>query len=208
MRERPLLFRGELVREILAGRKTMTRRPVKPAWSRCLDLEDEADRAKALEQCPYGHPGDRLWVRERFSVAEVYSYGTLPSGDEIVHRGVPRGPVHYHADGDPPNVPNRTYPNGLRNGAFAAPDPYAIWIGRPSIHMPRWASRLTLDIVAVGLERLTCIVACDAEKEGVADVAAFAAKWDEIHGAGAFRGDPWVWVVQFRRVEEVPRAVA
>jgi hypothetical protein len=194
VRERPILFRGELVREILAGRKTQTRRPVKPQPD--FAAPTEGDLSALLERCPYGRPGDRLWVRETFCKLdrEHWNDPRLPKFHLSTRYGTPRrNAVAYRAECDADSERCRKE-LGYR------------WT--PSIHMPRWASRLTLDIVAVGLERLTRIVACDAEKEGVADVAAFAAKWDEIHGAGAFRGDPWVWVIQFRRVEEVTRAVA
>jgi hypothetical protein len=158
-----------------------------------------------IERCPYGAPGDRLWVRETWWNAERYPI-TLPSGEPSSDNG--SSLVHYAADGDPPNTPNRHYPSGLRNGAFAAPDPYACWVKKPSIHMPRWACRLELEIEAVGVEPLHRIVPCDAAREGVGTVAAFEAKWREIYGAESWDANPWVWVLQFRRVEEARDAHA
>jgi hypothetical protein len=186
-KERPILMSGPLVREILAGRKTQTRRPVKPQ----PDFVDpgEDDLSALLARCPYGHPGDRLWVRETFCKLdrEHWNDPRLPKFHLSTRYGTPRrNAVAYRAECDADSERCRKE-LGYR------------WT--PSIHMPRWASRLTLDIVAVGIERLTCIVDCDAKKEGVADVAAFVAKWKEIYGAESWDADPFVWVIEFRRVE-------
>jgi len=117
MKERPILFSEPMVRAILAGRKTVTR------------------RVKSGERCPYGIPGDRLWVREAFATA-------IP--------GCPNG-ICYRADhndrkGDGPSNPIR-------------------W--RPSIHMPRWASRILLEVVDARPERLWGITGEDAMREGL-----------------------------------------
>jgi hypothetical protein len=165
-KERPILMSGPLVREILAGRKTMTRRPVKPQPGD--HPNDDGYLSALLARCPYGHPGDRLWVKERIERES-------PSSDFS----------RYVADGAP-------------TVADAWP-----WLrpSLPSIHMPRGLSRLKLDIVAVGIERLASIVDCDAKKEGVADRAAFIVKWQEIYGDESWDANPWVWVIEFRRVE-------
>lgn len=243
-RERPILFRGDIVRAILEGRKTVTRRPVKfdrvpRCASDCAGPEPEhsyvnfglrgphakymsvpcKDGASQRIFCPYGDPGDRLWVRETWWNAEAYPV-TGPSGEPLPAEKSHL--VHYAADGDPPNTPNRHYPRGLCNGAFAAPDPYASWIKRPSIHMPRWASRLTLEVTGVAVERLQDITEEQARAEGVqrdnapcdhvrytcAEVkclgpgyrSAFAGLWDAIHGGTDFswKANPWVWVVSFK----------
>jgi len=220
-RERPILFSGPMVRALLDGRKTQTRRIINDDWWRCLDPEDAEDRNQALAQCPYGQPGDRLWVRETWWNAEGYP-GSYPSGE-------PMPPsrsrlVHYAANGDPPDTPNRYYPNGLRGRGFAAPEPWARWKQWPSIHMPRWASRLTLEVTGVRVERLQDISESDARAEGVARNTAqegtwldypagtsaagwkdpqrsFQSLWETINGPDSWAANPWVWVVEFRRVE-------
>lgn len=242
MKPKPIIFRGPMVRAILEGRKTMAR------W--VLSVNQDAEISGGVPElrgnyqflrlpngnefgpvkCPY-LVGDVLWVRERFYVAEYYSYGTLPCGDPIPQRGVPRGPVHYAADGEPSNTPNRHYPKGLRNNAYAAPDPYAIWILRPSIHMPYWACRLWLRVTDVRVERVREISEADAMAEGsflgrcscmprkqdkTPMECAFHQTWCHIHGdefsalwdsINAKRGfpwasNPWVWVIQFERIEK------
>lgn len=182
-------------------------------------------------KCPY-KPGDLLWVRETFWIAEYYSYGSTPGGCEIsapplaYRRG---SPVFYAADGSPPNVGNRTYgPEGLRNGAFAAPDPYAIWIKNPSIHMPLWASRLTLRVTNVRAERLQDISEDDARAEGVrkeearghilwsgrdterptlpsARQAFLDHIWTDLYGEHETKSvgaNPWVWVYEFEVIRK------
>lgn len=111
-------------------------------------------------------PDQRLWVRERIWQASRYP-GTMESGEAEPPSSCRGRLVHYAADGDPPNTPNRHYPRGLRGGKFAAPDPYSIWVKRPSIHMPRWASRTSLVVMLARLQRLQSITEEDAIAEGV-----------------------------------------
>jgi hypothetical protein len=240
MKEHPLIFSAPMVRAIIDGRKTQTRRLVKIPTD--AEVDGTGNHGKVLFasrsnqptgtikiSCPYGIPGHRLWVREGFWIADYYSWGTLPSGDEmspqsLVHRdGMP---VFYSADGRPPNTPNRHYPNGLSGGAIAAPDPYAIWHRKPSIHMPRWASRITLEVTSVRVERLQDITEEDILAEGVLErlhndriygempVGAFDGKcyvdlvslwksgWDSINGKRApWSLNPWVWVIGFEQLE-------
>ncbi len=202
---RPILFSGPMVRAILEGRKTQTRRVIKPKWSRCLDLDDEADRAKAVAQCPYGAPGGRLWVRETWA-ASLDSDGDMQE------------PIIYRA----------TYDDSLYGPLVARFDVRAteIWdvVGntgwRPSIHMPRAYSRITLEITGVRVERVQDITVKDAEREGcdqpdwpryykgdaVFDAReAFLHLWDSINGPRgySFESNPWVWVVEFRGIEHV-----
>ncbi len=203
MTDRPILFSGPMVRALLDGRKTQTRRDLTKTFARYPQLEgyETNGTLKPIdgrsvpcvefvhsnlglwhpEENPSGRSGwyvplkaavgDRLWVKESWWIATMYSYGTTPGGCEIsppplAHRK--RDPVHYDADGNPPNVGNRTYgPEGLRGGSFAAPDPYAVWLKKPSIHMPRWASRLTLIVSDVRVERLQDISEEDAIAEGM-----------------------------------------
>jgi hypothetical protein len=136
MKERPILFSGPMIRAILDGQKTQTRRVIKPDWWRCLDPEDEDDRQQALRTCPYGQPGDRLWVRETWNADWC---------DHII----------YRADG------------GSAKDAGYGTEPK--W--KPSIFMPRWASRLTLEVVDVRVERLQEIDEDDAVAEGATRMA-------------------------------------
>ena len=220
MKERPILFSAPMVRALLDGSKTQTRRIIKgqaPDWATFTD-EEYADGREffmvcgekepsglrpilAAAHCPYGQAGDRLWVRETFS--DIYGAG----GDEARRKEE----VMYRADGET--------------------DPYVIG-GRwtPSIHMPRWASRILLEIVSVRVERLQDCSRKDAIAEGIHryehvwrdseypldDVAyepvkgwatryscpiqAYQALWESINGAGNWDANPWVWVVEFKRV--------
>ena len=183
VKERPILFSGPMVRAILGGRKTQTRRIVK---LKCHDgfevgpnYEGEHWPVRGGDRmpCPYGKPGDRLWVRETWLCATGEPGPTL---------------CHYQADGDRPEF------NGL-------------W--KPSIHMFRWASRITLEITGVRVERLQDITEADAMAEGVECCSGwighageprriFCDLWKSINGAESWAANPWVWVVEFRRCEQ------
>lgn len=172
MKERPILFNGDMVRAILAGQKTQTRRIPSKTQQHALF-------------CPYGHPGDRLWVRERWA--------TDMSFDDLPPRMLPpRGmPIYYHATAQCMDYK---------------------W--RPSIHMPRWASRITLEITDVHVERVQDIHEEDAIAEGIDPrklsylsgeraVTKFYVLWNSIYAADGLGWDvnPWVWVVTFKRME-------
>lgn len=215
MADRPILFSAPMVRALLDGRKTQTRRVIKPEPLGNFGGIERDGSWLFTKGCAYGKikpsfaVGDRLWVRESWWIATRYSCGSTPGGCEIpppplAHRK--GNPVHYSADGNPPNCANRVYgEDGLRGGAFAAPDPYAIWIKKPSIHMPRWASRLTLIVADVRVERLQDISGEDAVAEGVRSrlpdngVAQqdFADLWSAINGAASWHANPWVVAVSF-----------
>lgn len=206
MAERPMLFSGAMVRAILAGTKTQTRRVVKPQppsghdWAGwCVASTHQADEGKATwaagfgpylrdahrVACPYGQPGDRLWVRETFQ--------RFTDDGETIYKADPSG---FEAM------------NELKRNECLE----ARW--RPAIHMPRWASRITLEITGVRVERLQDISEADAVAEGCAgghgaipgyNYAATPGEhyhwlWESINGAGSWDANPWVWVVEFRRV--------
>ena len=209
MKERPILFSGPMVRAILDGRKTQTRRIVMPqppsdferaeawlsspvmGWTAASSPSGPWHRVRS----PYGTIGERLWVREAWRV-DITHDGKPP-------RSVPRSArVAYEAgEGDRLARPGR-----YRHARF----------------MPRWASRLTLEVVNVRVERLQAITEDDARAEGVngteaatakqdtVDVhdmtphrAAFACLWESINADTApWASNPWVWVVEFARVKE------
>lgn len=206
MREGPILFSGPMVQAILAGRKTQTRRVVKPQPFRSIDGEwyQEAPgsypRTRELWECPFGEVGDRLWVRETWT-GESNSY--------TKRRGIKQ--VSYRADEE--------YRCGKMKQYLGK------W--RPSIFMPRWASRITLEITGVRVERVQDISDADIEREGLwgsseeyrseicinRDSAPalhdtrrkhFKALWDSLHGKGAWDRNDWVWVIEFKVVHEKP----
>nr|WP_193838661.1 hypothetical protein [Pseudomonas syringae]QOC74129.1 Phage-related protein [Pseudomonas syringae pv. actinidiae] len=230
IKELPILFSAPMVRAIREGMKVVTRRPVKGQylegpWSvreavapqnarHTHDwwLPDATQPYAALPACPYGVPGDLLWVRESFWQAGEW-VANYPEDDTGSWAGTRR--VHYRADGTPPNEPNDHYPEGLRNGAYSAANPARIWRARPSIHMPRWASRILLQITDIRVERLHDISRSEIRSEGLQcpaeyssdDVspnyrdwypAAFRELWKST--GGNWEANPWVWVIQFKQV--------
>jgi len=186
VRERPILFSGRLVRAILDGRKTVTRRPVKPQPNLGPDGEmvHLGDGAWAASDgdlwgqwpSPYGVPGDRLWVRE------TWMPRSLGMGSPAFNAA--QRPRYRADDGED------------------RPEWRGLW--RPSIFMPRWASRLTLEVVSVRVERLQDITRAEVAAEGLGGMATvddFHAGWDGLYcGKPEYRwdADPWVWVVEFR----------
>jgi hypothetical protein len=199
MKERPILFSAPMVRALLNGTKTQTRRVFKQKnggiWP---NLNDLPGMRQILRNCPYGQPGDRLWVREAFS------------GPHHQERHPPRDwhstdEIHYWADGCP-NCGDWTKP-------------------RPGMFMPRWASRITLEITEVRVERLQDISEADSIAEGIEhdqDISrgniigwrdylnrggkcgtangSYRSLWESINGPGSWEANPWVWVVKFRRI--------
>jgi len=196
MTDRQILFSAPMVRAILDGSKTQTRRVVKPvrgfeSFNICRpDMMADQDkvwwhgagteRVGVSQSCPYGQIGDRLWVRESFAKdCDGYVYkATCPWWDSLIGK-------------------------------------------KPSIHMPRWASRITLEITDVRVERLQAISEWDAVEEGVCETdfydnaerkvsagapwsiarLAFADLWQSINGAESWDDNPLVWVISFKRVE-------
>jgi hypothetical protein len=192
-RERPILFSSEMVKAILDGRKSMTRRVVKPqpdndgGWTGCVGVEDD----NISEFCPFGQSGDRLWVRESFWAVEVEDQGI---GNQFL--------VYDEEFVGPNPRPKELRPTlqSLR------------WGHHPSIHMPRWASRITLEITAVRVERVQDISEGDAKAEGLQDWygaepavtnrGRFHAFWDSLNAKRGYEWDanPWAWVITFRRL--------
>ena len=207
MKEKPILFSGPMIRAILANTKTQTRRIFKPdrmTWDANGRYTTYAMRggelsttgsgpfkpSSWLHYCPYGQPGeDRLYVRETWAAPHAY--------DHLPPRLIPQDArIHYAATED-------------RGGL--------LW--RPSIHMPRHASRITLEVTGVRVERLQDISEADAVAEGckpirpelVQDglivrpgrsaVEEFRLVWEQIHGGGSWEKNPFVWVVTFRRID-------
>lgn len=201
MKERPILFNSEMVRAVLDDRKTQTRRVCvgQRELSRAADFQ--------LSRCPYGQPGDRLWVKETWRV------GT-PSDDKkpkaILPSLVARGKgitVLYEAGGW-----KSVGPVGRKEPAYANDEPMPKWAGkcRPSIFMPREFSRITLEIESVRVQRVQEITADDCRAEGIGDdfndVGArycFGQLWNSINEPRSLGWDvnPWVWAITFRRVK-------
>ncbi|MBB3142787.1 hypothetical protein [Halomonas organivorans] len=233
MKERPILFNDEMVRTLLDGRKTQARRLLKPQpgttpddypgapghWWPCNAVHSMVHVERELQNkaggwegfagtvCPFGQPGDRLWVREAHGY-EIRSVG-----------GTPHEQIAYRAS--KPNAVSCYDCNGVEQPMK--------W--RPSIHMPRWACRLLLEVTAVRVERLQDISRFDACREGIyaedhdwresefylPNVAyrsspsagvryssarhAFEELWASINGPDSWAANPWVWVVEFRRIE-------
>jgi hypothetical protein len=213
-KERSILFSGPMVRALLDGSKTQTRRVLKvphenplgkwevlpwggPNGGRTRDGKTVPyqnvighTRTGEIIASPYGQPGDQLWVRESF--AHQYRDNTTPekrSPEDVV----------YMADG-------------------LTPDPYAFGTWKPSIHMPRWASRITLEITRVRVERPQDISDADCVAEGCGALPSaigcpmtsdpgetiprvmFRALWESINGPDSWAANPWVWAIEFRRL--------
>ena len=195
MKQRPILFNGEMVRAILSGQKTQTRRIVKfPRTRDSFVLQDHGngwwpyqsddgespvciDGNEHPYNCPHGQVGDQLWVRETHSIRVNPEDAT----DSI-------GRAWYAAD-------NKFDSFDIR------------WT--PSIHMKRWASRITLEITDVRVERLQDISRGDAMDEGCPFVNMaqsddprkwYADLWESINGSGSWDTNPWVWVIEFKRI--------
>lgn len=187
MKERPILFSGEMVRAILDGRKTQTRRIVKPQIKNCEPtfgcLAGKGFGwfyGDLFIKEKYGEIGDRLWVRETFLVDDNrrLSKNAMRKNYEVDYKATSEDSPH--------------------------------WRWRPSIHMPRWASRITLEIIGVRIERLSDITCNDADAEGTPDLRTIENNWDmkrcfqhlweSINGAESWAATPWVWVIEFHKL--------
>ncbi|MEB6441337.1 hypothetical protein MXM21_06940 [Klebsiella variicola] len=207
MTERGMIFNAEMVRAILDGRKTQTRRPIKWKQTRFTEIGEREDGSKwpwsedaehacdFWHPCPFGAVGDRIWVRETWADA-----------------GASAPDLKLYRANYPEHVPS-IYEN-------VPPAKEIRWT--PSIHMPRTASRILLEIADVRVERLTAISEEDARAEGIIDggclncgepepcgcanpepdaTDAFAYLWQSIYGQESWNANPWVWVIEFERVE-------
>ncbi|HBO7963182.1 hypothetical protein [Pseudomonas aeruginosa] len=225
-RERPILFNDQMVRAILEGRKTVTRRAVKDTGFYAIDAAIHGNEVALRERealstrCPYGQPGDRLWVRETWGVISNTwdESGNMvdwtPDRPATPIRELPFGSGYYSghaiyaADG----------PMEWAGDDDGGGEPRSAW--KPSIHMPRAISRILLEITAVRVERLQDISEeqalaegvrgepCDHARQACSDIGcwgdtakgAFGFLWEQLSGAGAWQANPWVWVVEFKRV--------
>ncbi|UBN55273.1 hypothetical protein [Pantoea agglomerans] len=227
MTERGMIFNAEMVRAVLDGRKTQTRRALKlfqnavsftPEWDiDCQEIfvamgkKDHTEMNPVLGaiRCPFGAVGDRLWVRETWQAIHdsLDEFGNVDERTWIP--SIPKSSDSYwHAvyaeEFGVSNRVDRGFP----------------W--RPAIHMPRWASRITLEITGVRVERLNDISENDARAEGVQPLrggywrhyqpewtqhqlsarGSFATLWKSIYGEESWQASPWVWVIEFKRVED------
>jgi hypothetical protein len=203
MTERPIIFNSEMVKAILEGRKTQTRRPIRPQpphwrWDhnefdeRCINIASDDDKDGYYVICPFGKVGDRLWVRETW-------------------KKLPDGRIGYKAS------PDET----CQYGNFIL---ISNW--KPSIHMPRWASRITLKITSVKVQRVQEITAEDCEFEGISGttksspvnrlpyeeyncgnglvygdpITAYLNLWNSIYDKTyPWESNPWVWAITLER---------
>ncbi|UDC35599.1 hypothetical protein LGM12_09315 [Klebsiella pneumoniae] len=233
MTERGMIFNAEMVRAILDGLKTQTRREVKLNldiarlattydWATSLaanhyqglaeeQIQQKAESLRGVIHpvilgngqmvsiiCPHGKPGDRIWVRETFCPVDDTQYG----GEKWVdYRATPKFEASHPAGWD------------------SAPNDAEALKWHPSIHMPRWASRILLEITDVRVERLNAISQADAIAEGAPpshpsiDCVSqeygfpdfsrswFGQTWQHIYGEESWDANPWVWVIEFKRVE-------
>ncbi|MGU9582485.1 hypothetical protein ACX4Y7_20780 [Klebsiella pneumoniae] len=236
MKERGMIFNAEMVRALLDGRKTQTRRPIKWKQTRFTEIGEREDGSKwpwsedaehacdFWHPCPFGAVGDRIWVRETWGVVS-HAF----SDDGLMIDWVPDRPATA--------IHEMPFGNGYYSGyAIYAADGDFTWgdddgyedgrsCWKPSIHMPKAASRILLEITDVRVERLNAISQEDAEAEGIdmealydsqdcydciADhnmtgrptvTGAFKYLWESIYGEEGWKSNPWVWVIEFKRFE-------
>ncbi|MBZ7035755.1 hypothetical protein FMK35_25070 [Klebsiella variicola] len=245
MTERGMIFNAEMVRAMLSGRKTQTRRimKVQPESNQLgllliTDSTKHSDIGKyhwaesnatgnharsKLFSCPFGAVGDRIWVRETWAILgnedgccidweEKLCKADERSAARIYRASCEQRPGNYGLWSIPDDADWKPHTKDYQyEGAW-----------RPSIHMPRWASRILLEITDVRVERLNAISEEDARAEGIIDggclncgepepcgcanpepdaTDAFAYMWQSIYGQENWNANPWVWVIEFKRVE-------
>ncbi|MGI1321217.1 hypothetical protein ACIAET_04430 [Klebsiella quasipneumoniae subsp. similipneumoniae] len=211
MKERGMIFNEYQVRALLDGSMTQVRRPITRRQTRATEIAERDDGSKwpwsedaehacdFWHPCPFGAVGDRIWVRETFCTVDDTQYG---GGKWVDYRATPKFEASHPAGWD------------------CAPNDAEALKWRPSIHMPRWASRILLEITDVRVERLNAISQEDAQAEGMeltgwrptysdpdsgGEVLTpydnFAQLWESIYGEESWKANPWVWVIEFKRVE-------
>lgn len=219
MKERPILFSAPMVRALLDGSKTQTRRVVK--FSR-TDFDTFINKVPYKSACcPYGRPGDRLWVRETWRIGSWDDgcgvWIDYCDGPDKTRRECSDVDMFYRLleqIGDDLRRQGIEPTNGTMYEWEPGQSPLR-W--RPSIHMPRWASRITLEITDVRVQRLQDITPADCVAEGypsppgtryaqeeIAALDWYRALWESINGPSSWDANPWVWVIEFRRLEAQP----
>ncbi len=230
MTEHPILFSGPNVRAILEGRKTQTRRVIRPQPTSITAHTEEVGNTSVIEiydqgsarfiKCPYGQLGDSLWVRETWAISSFSANVADQNKLEVAYR-VRKPEAHPHPDGmihslEWRSVDYETWKKYTQKGYYS-------W--RPSIHMPRWASRITLEVVDVRVERVQDIGDEDCFAEGACrwykdeDYGVmcdwtegkrsnpywtpqyiFKRLWDSINAKRGYGWDTncWVWVIEFK----------
>lgn len=215
MKERPILYTAAMVRALLrpVNPKSQTRRLAKgvaAVHTGTGEALSSLDSAGPRIICPYGQPGDRLWVRENGWERPERTPSMMRAGADTW------APYYYDADGLAEQDSADLKAWGFKR--------------RPSIHMPRWASRITLEITGVRIERLQDITAADAISEGIeaqrsafatawrcytsshpggswypegkdtAPILSYRSLWESLHGGGSWAANPLVWVMEFKKL--------
>lgn len=236
LKERPILFSGEMVNAILAGRKTQTRRVLKyqpidvlpmEAPNRWVTLDTLDPNHGKVVKCRYGIPGDHLWIREKWKIQSLMDGEPMTfryaADDAICEENSYADCIQYESwyenivEQSTNELVKLKWPDQDGDGIYRWDNSPLKW--RPSIHMPRWASRITLEIVDIRAERVQEISEADAEAEGIhllglpeterhnhprKHIVAFRAIWDSINAKKGFGWDtnPWVWVIEFGLIKK------
>lgn len=223
-KERGMIFNSEMVRAILSGQKTQTRRIVKCDFQEIAERDDgslwpwreDCEHAEDYwYPCPFGDVGERIWVRETWAALGNEDGCSIDWNENLVKEGGAAGARIYRAsceqkEGDyglwsiPDDAEWKPHTDNMKYEGT--------WV--PSIHMPRWASRILLEITNVRVERLNDISEEDAKAEGVSPPArtitppeavyrvGFSELWRSIYGDENWEKNPWVWCISFKRVQE------
>jgi len=224
MKERPILFSAPMVRALLDENKTQTRRIVKPQPDREASLGfvipqpnakgscahfHHVDKAgihshELTVHCPHGMPRDRLWVKENGVISKLAACDDKPG---LFRHDVPETPEVGRYWVESTRAPGASYSvvGCSREAALLRPSAKVC----ASMFMPRWASRILLEITAIRVERLQDISIQDTHAEGVGiqcdspmAVMEYSLLWESINGAGSWDANLWVWVIEFRNISQ------